>query len=74
MTVRFEENPIKFSVADQSSMDRVTTILPVLEKTEAVTITAFLRKPEMRERLQRQLSQGTFSDWFCVYVCVCVRT
>ena len=61
MTVRFEENPIKFSVSEQAAMDRVTTILPVLEKTDADTITAFLRKPEMRERLQRQLSQGTFS-------------
>ena len=61
MTVRFEENSIRFNVADQPAEDRVTTILPVLEKPEADTITAFLRKPEMRERLQRQLSQGTFS-------------
>ncbi|MCB1303269.1 MAG: hypothetical protein KDK37_03290 [Leptospiraceae bacterium] len=61
MTVRFENNPLKFQVSEQSSSDKATTILPVLDPPEADSITAFLRKPEMRERLQRQFASGTFT-------------
>lgn len=60
MSAGFDQNPLGFSVSDQPASDKATTILPILENTDADTITAFLRKPEMRERLQRQLSSGTF--------------
>lgn len=55
-----DPNPVTFSASDNVTADGAVTFIPVFENQDADSITRFVRKPDIREKLERQFESGFF--------------
>lgn len=58
--LKVDKNPVSVHYTDQPVENSAITFLPILEDQSADSISRYVKKPEIRERLQKQIETGFF--------------